>query len=141
MMKLGVTHCACQWHFQSVTVTTSTCVEYCCLQLESNKILITTLLSSEMLEDGNNLNLNDSLPDPVNDIRSVVVCRKCNSRMGGLRVHEGSSVDKADCHGRGKIRRSCLDAEQFEKRQWLGSMICGQSTLYCPILPPWTTCG
>jgi hypothetical protein len=98
-MKLGVTHCACQWHFQSITVTTCTCVEYCYLQLESNKILITTLLSSEILEDGNNLNLNNSLPDPVNDICLVVACHKCNSHTGGLCVHEGSSVGKADCHG------------------------------------------
>ena len=37
------------------------------------------------------------LPDPIKDIRLTNVCRKCNSRMGRLRIHEGSSADKAHC--------------------------------------------
>ena len=38
------------------------------------------------------------LPDPIKDIRLTNVCRKCNSCMGRLRIHEGSSADKAHCH-------------------------------------------
>lgn len=53
----------------------------------------------------------ESLPDPINDIQPVVLCRKCNSRMGGLRVHEGSSASKANC--RGKICQTVCSSSSF----------------------------
>ena len=43
---------------------------------------------------------NWQLPDPINKIRAVVICRKCHSPIGALRIHEGSSADKADCKGK-----------------------------------------
>jgi hypothetical protein len=66
--------------------------------LSLSAIIVTPTISMSQLE----LEDRESLPDPINDIQPVVLCRKCNSRMGGLRVHEpeGSSASKADCRGK-----------------------------------------
>ena len=58
--------------------------------------LLVALLILLLIMNASNL----QLPDPINEINPVKLCQKCHSTMGPLRIHEGSSVDKADCRGK-----------------------------------------